>query len=188
MDVPGQALVALRDQFRTWLDGMFAQMFLEQFACDPSAPDLIGVRGILRPWGLLPAQLDGAVALEIRRLIELFLDLGDAIIDALQVEIVNLVGWLEIPEKHIVIERRCVFRRQRVDVLLGEKEVAEVEQLQVGLEELFRDFVVERLVGVMSFLEEAANRGSDVSCVRLRIKSWRSGVPDGQHESQQAKT
>ena len=111
VNVAGQALVALCDQFRPGLDRMFAQMFLEQFAHDPATPDVVGFRLILRPGRFLPAQLNSRVALEIDGLIELLLDLGDAIVHPLGVEIVDFVGRLQISQEHIVIERGAVFRQ-----------------------------------------------------------------------------
>ena len=61
------------------------------------------------------------------------------------------------------------FGSQHVDILLGEEKMAEIEQLEIGLEEFLRDFVVQRLVRVMAFLEEAADGGGDVSGVRFRL-------------------
>ena len=144
-------------------------MFLEQLAHDPATPDGIGFRVILWPRRFLAAELDARVAFEIDLfLIQLRFDLGDAVVHALGVEIVDFVGRLQVAQKHIVIEGRAVFRRQHVDILLGEEEMAEIEQLEIGLEELLRNFVVQRLVSVMAFLEEAANGRSDIPCIRLR--------------------
>ena len=141
---------------------MFAQVCLEKFARDPAVPDLIGVRFVLRPWRFLPAQLDRRVIFEIGRLIELFLDLRDPIVHSLRVKIVDFVRRFQISEQHVIVQRRRVFRRQHVDVLLGEEEMAKIEQLEVGLEEFLRDFVVERLMGVMTFLEQPPHGRGDI--------------------------
>ena len=92
--VAREALVPARDQFRPRLDGMFAQMLLEQFARDPPAPDRIGFGVILRPRSFLPAQFNDRIALEIRRPIHLFFDFHDALVHAFQVKIVDFVGRL----------------------------------------------------------------------------------------------
>ena len=56
VDTASEAIVTARDQLRSGLDWMFAQMFLKQLARDPSTPDLIGVRFIFWPGRLLPAE------------------------------------------------------------------------------------------------------------------------------------
>ena len=115
---------------------MFAQIFLKQLVRDPSAPEFIGLGFIFRPGRFLPAQVDGVVRLEIHRLLEQFLDLGHPIVDPLLVEIEDLVGRLQVAEQNIVIERGAVFRGERVDILLGEEKMAEIEKLEIASSEI----------------------------------------------------
>ena len=186
VNIAGEALVTAGDQFRPRLDRMFAQMFLEQFARDPPAPDGVGLAFIFRPGRFLAAQLDGRIVLEIGRLIEQLLDFRHPIVDPLEVKLEDFVGGLQISQEHIVIQRGGVLRGQHVDILLGEEEMAEIEQLQIGLEEFLGNLVVQGLVGVMAFLQEPANRGGDIPGVRFRMK--RGGRQrDGQKEGGQGK-
>jgi len=93
---------------------------------------------------------------------------------------------LQVFEQHIIVKGGRVFRRQHVDVLLREEKVAEIEQLEIGLEEFLRDFVVERLVGVMAFLEEPANGGGDIPRVGFR-QNGRDREGCGQEDRRQNK-
>ena len=65
---PGEPIVTARDQLRPGLDRMFAQFFLQQLIGDPRLPELIGFGFIFWPGRFLPAQVDGAVGIEGRRL------------------------------------------------------------------------------------------------------------------------
>ena len=110
VDVAGEPIVAFRDQFRAGLDRVFAKMFLEQLACDPPVPDRIGFSLVFRPRSFLPAQLNSRVVLEIGRLVELLLDLGDAVIHALGVKSIDFVGWLQVFQQNGVIEPHAILR------------------------------------------------------------------------------
>ena len=68
------------------------------------------------------------------------------------------MGRLEVPEQNVVVESGGVFRREGVDILLGEKEVAEIEGLEVAGEEFARNLVVQRVMRVVALLEEASGR------------------------------
>ena len=158
VDIAGESLVTFRNQFRARLNGMFAQFFLEQLARDAAVPDGIRFRVIFRPGRFLPAHLDRLVVLEIDLLSDQLLDLRHAIVHPLRIEVVDFVGRFQIPEEHIVVERSGVLRRQHVDILLGEEEMAEIEQLEIGAEKFLGNFVVERLMRVMTFFEESSHR------------------------------
>ena len=54
------------------------------------------------------------------------------------------------------------FAVKRVDILLREEKMAEIEKLEIGLQEFLRDFVVQRLVRVMAFFQEPADRNGDL--------------------------
>jgi len=73
----------------------------------------------------------------------------------------------------LVVQRGAVFRREGVDVFLGKKEVAEIEDLEVTGEEFARNLVVQRVVGVMAFLQQSANRDANIVQVGLCRKRWR---------------
>ena len=81
----------------------------------------------------MAAQLDGCIILEIDRLIEQLLDFGHPLVDALKVKLEDFVGGLQVSQEHIIVQRRGVLRGDHVDILLGEEEMAEIEQLQIGL-------------------------------------------------------
>ena len=78
------------------------------------------------------------------------------------VKIVDLVGGFQVSQQDIVVQRGRVFGGQRVDVLLGEEEMAEIEQLEIGCEKFARDFVVQRLMGVMAFFQEPSDGEADL--------------------------
>ena len=54
-----------------------------------------------------------------------------------------------------------MFGVERIDVLLGEKEMTVIEQLQVSLKEFFRDCFVQLLARVMAFLQKVSHRDCD---------------------------
>ena len=90
------------------------------------------------------------------------------------------MGRIQVPEQDIVIERLAVFRGKKVDILLGKKEVAEIKNFEVTGEQFARDLVVQRVVGVVAFLEEAADRKADLLGIRLGEDGW-----DGERYDQQ---
>src|SRR5437773_9655879 len=95
-----------------------------------SAPaELNGLRLVLSPGGFLPAKLDGGVAFDINRLLQQFLHFRDTLIHAFRVEIVNFIGRLQGTEKNVTGDRVSILRIERVDVLLGKKEVTVIEEL-----------------------------------------------------------
>ena len=99
-----------------------------------------------------------SIAFKIRwRLLQEFFDLRNPIVHPLRVKIVNLKGGLQIPQQNVVIDRRAVFRAEGIHILLREEQMAEIEQLQIGPQELLRHFIIQRLMRVMAFLEQAAH-------------------------------
>ena len=54
-----------------------------------------------------------------------------------------------------------MFGVERIDVLLGKKEMTVIEQLQVGLKEFSRDSFVQLLARVMAFLQKVSHRDCD---------------------------
>ena len=91
---------------------------------------------------------------------------------------------LEVPEEDGVVERGAVFRGEGVDILLGEKEVAEIQDLEVTGEQFARDLVVQRMVSVMAFLEETTDREPDLLGIRLRESGLRGQRDDEQSRQQ----
>ena len=55
-----------------------------------------------------------------------------------------------------------VFGGQRIDILLSEKEMAEIEKLEIGPQKFPRDFVVERLMRVVAFFQKPPDRNGDL--------------------------
>lgn len=51
-----------------------------------------------------------------------------------------------------------MFGVERIDVLLGEKEMTVIEQLQISLKEFSRDFFIQLLTRVMAFLQKVSHR------------------------------
>ena len=80
------------------------------------------------------------------------------------------------------------FAVKRVDILLGEEEMAEIEQLEIGPEEFLGDFVVQRLMGVVAFFQEPADRDGDLFGVGFCLGSacqparGRTGLRRGREE------
>ena len=173
MHVAREAIVAPRHQLRPGLDRMFAQMFLQQLAGDAPAPKLIGFRVIFRPGRFLAAKLDRPVSLEIERLFEQLFHFRHARVDALLVQIVNLVSRFQIAEQNIVIDRRAVLRVDGVDILLREEKMTEVEQFEIRPQKFARDFVIEGLMRVMAFLEKPAHRNANLFSVGFCLKRLR---------------
>src|SRR5947207_15529018 len=67
MDVASEAIVAACNELRRRLNRMLAQMFLQKFVRNPTAPELIGFGVIFWPRRLLTAQFNGGAALEVDR-------------------------------------------------------------------------------------------------------------------------
>jgi len=111
-------------------------------------PELIGFGLIFGPVGLLAAELNRRVGLEIDGLLEQLLHLGDALVHPFGVEIINFVGWFQIAQKNVIVECGAIFRIERIDILLREKEMTVIEQLEISLEKFSRQFVVELLLRV----------------------------------------
>ena len=167
VDVAQHAVVAALDQFRPGLDRMIGQLLLQELVLDPLAPKIIGLGFVLRPGRFLPAEEDGFVGLEINRLLDQFLDLLDPIFHPFLENGENLVRRLEVPEQDVVVESGGVFRGESVDILLGEKEMAEIEDLEVAGEQFARNLVVQRMMRVVALLEEASDREADLLGIRL---------------------
>ena len=64
--------------------------------------------------------------------------------------------------------------------------MAEIEHLEIRLQELLRNFVVEGLMSVMPFLQKASHGGCDIPRVRFRI-DLRRRERDGQKDCRQDK-
>src|SRR5438067_12340428 len=94
-------------------------------------PELIGLCFVLWPGRFFPTQFYRGVGFKIDRLLQNFFHLADALVDALLIEIVDFVGRLEISEQNIIRQRGSVFGSQRFNILLREKEMAEIEELEV---------------------------------------------------------
>ena len=132
-----------------------------------SRQSLIGLGFVLRPRRLLAIHLDGAVAGEVVLLLEQFLDLGHAVLDALLVDIENREGRVGIAEQHVVVQRVAVFRGEKIDILLREVEVIVVEPFEVVLEEALRDLLVELHPAVMPLLEQPPDGNLDLARIGL---------------------
>ena len=116
----------------------------------------------------MAAELNRRDGLKIDRLLEQLLHLGDTLIHAFGVEIVNFVGWFHIAQKNVIVERAAIFCIERIDILQREKEMTVIEQLEISLEKFFRQFIVELLLRVMPFLQKSADRDANILCIRLR--------------------
>src|SRR4026207_1249322 len=98
MHASRNAIVSARDQLRSGLDRMFAQMFLQKLARDPAPPQLIRLAYIFRPRTFIAPEIDRSVGFEIDRLFEQFLDFSYAFIDSLLIKIVDLVSGFEVAQ------------------------------------------------------------------------------------------
>jgi hypothetical protein len=127
----------------------------------------------------LSTHEDGVIRLEIHRLLYQFLDFRNPILDPLLENGENLMRWLEVPQQNIVIERRSIFRRERVNVFLGEEEMAVVEKLDVTGQQFPRNFIVQRMMSVMAFFEETTDGQPDLFGIRFGEKRLR-GQRDGE--------
>src|SRR4029077_13632419 len=168
VDIAGEAIVTPCHQLRPGLEWVLAQMFLQQFVRDAAAPELIGFGLIFGPGRFLATELNRSVGLKIDGLLEQLLRLGDTLVHAFGVEIVNFVGWLQIAQKNVIIERGAIFRIECIDIFLREKEMTVIEQLEISLEKLLRQLVVELFLRVMPSLEKPADRDANILCIRLR--------------------
>src|SRR5947207_2203910 len=108
--------------------------------CSP--PALVGFGRIFRPRALFPPKINRPASFKIDRLLEKFFNLADPFVDPPLVEIVDLVSWLEVAQQNVIIERRTIFFGQRIHILLGEKKVTEIEELQIAAQNLARQVVV----------------------------------------------
>ena len=151
---------------------MFAQMLLQQLVGNTAAPELVSFGFIFRPWRFLTAQLDRLVALKIYRLLQKFFYLGHPLINTFGVQSVDVVSRFQGAKKNISSDRIAVFCAESVNVLLCKKEVTVIEQLQIRLQEFFRNLLVKLLTGIMAFLQEAADRHGDCF-LRRRHRRWR---------------
>ena len=85
VNIPGQTVVAARDELRRRLDRVLTQMLLEQFVCDPAAPELVGFSLIFRPWRFLTAQFDCRIAFKVDGLFQQLFYFRHAFINALRI-------------------------------------------------------------------------------------------------------
>src|SRR5206468_4521873 len=70
---------------------------------------------------------------------------------------------------------------ERVDILLREEEVTEIEQLQIRLQEFFRNFLIQLLPSIVALLQQPPDRHGD-RFLRRRYRRWtrnRSRQNDG---------
>ena len=116
----------------------------------------------------MAAELNRRVGLKIDGLLEQLLHLGDTLVHAFGIEIVNFVGWFQIAQKNVIVERAAIFRIERIDILLREKKMTVIEQLEISVEKFSRQFIVELLLRVMPFLQKPADRDANILCIRLR--------------------
>ena len=79
-------------------------MFLQQLAIDPTAPELIGLRLIFGPRRFLAAKLNGRVGFKVERLLQQLFNVSDAVVNALRVEVVNLVSRFQRAEKNVACD------------------------------------------------------------------------------------
>ena len=69
-------------------------------------------------------------------------------------------------------------------MLLSEKWVAELKNIEVAGDQVARDFVVQRVGGVMAFLEKAPDREAELLGVGLRAERLRGERDDHQTRQQ----
>ena len=72
-------------------------------------------------------------------------------------------------ERGEVTKGSIEFRGQRVDILLREEQVTEIEQLEIRTQELARHVIVQRLVSVMALFQQAADRHTDLFGIRFGL-------------------
>jgi hypothetical protein len=142
VDVTHEAIVTARDELRAGLDRVLAHALLEELVRHAPAPDRIGLGFVFRPDSFLAAELDRLIAFELHRLLDELFDFRDALINALLVKLVDFISRLEIAEQNVVVDRGAVLRVKRVDILLREEKMAEIEQLEISAKELLRDLVI----------------------------------------------
>ena len=105
----------------------------------------------------MAAKLNRGVTLEINRLFQQFFNFSDTLVHAFRIEIINFVSRLECAKENVAGNRVAVFCVQLIDIFLSEKQMAVIEHLEVRLKEFSRDLFIKLLMGVMTFLQEAAH-------------------------------
>ena len=143
---------------------------------------MVGVGLVLGPGRLLAAQFDGALAGEVELLVlEQRLDLGHAGFDALEVDVVDRVGRVELAEPDVVVEFGAVLLLEAVDVLLGEEELVVIERVDVGMQQALGDEVVERMARVVELFERLGHGDGHLAGIGV-------GRPAGRQGRQQERT
>ena len=86
----------------------------------------------------------------------------------------------QVPEQNIVVQRGRVFGRESIHVFLCEKEMTEIKQVEIAAKELARHLIVQRMMSVVTFLEEPSDGHADLLRIRLRQKRLRRQRDDEQ--------
>src|SRR5262249_3349071 len=98
------------------------------------------------------------IAFEVDRLFQKLFYFRHSLINTLRVERVDFVSGLKSSHKHVWGHGVAILRSDGINVFLGEKEMAEIEHLQIRLQEFLRNLFVQFLPGVLAFLQESPDR------------------------------
>jgi hypothetical protein len=146
--VAQHAIVTPLDQFRAGSIGCSLSFSWSNSFSHALSPESISFGVVLWPGRFLAAYEDGIVRLEIHRLLDQLLDLRHPIFDSLLENVENFVRRFEISERISSSSLVRVFLRESVDIFLGKKEMAEIEDLEIPVSKLARNLVAQRVVGV----------------------------------------
>ena len=159
---------------------LLAEVFLEEVSFDDVCPDLIGLGLVCGPVGLFPADFYGAVGVEGEFvLVEENFDFCDPFTDAVLVEFIDLLCGGNFLGEDLVVEFGAVFFDEAIDILLGEVEVVEVEELEELGEEHQGDLVVEFGPAVVVVLQHVGHIHGDLAEIGFCGRFYRGGDERG---------
>ena len=105
--------------------------------------------------------------------IQSLFDEGDALFDTFFVDIVDLDSGADVTHQDLIVECGLVVGFEAIDVFLGEEDVFKVEQIQVVLQQLGRQFIIKVAVRVMLALKHVGDMHGDLAEIGV-TGSWGS--------------
>src|SRR5262249_11806761 len=120
-----------------FLLGVVCQMLGQEVTFDQVIPERVGSCLVFRPGEFVPLDLDLPVGIK-RELwvVEYLPGVGHAFFHAGLIDVVDVYRGTDIAGYEKGIERGAIFGAEAVHILLGEVDMAEIEESQVGFEDL----------------------------------------------------
>ena len=132
------------------------ELRVEQLELDPLAPAVVQFVLVLGIRNFLGVDVDRLIDGEVVRGVNQLVSHLDLPVEPLQIHVPHVVSELRVAGLQEVVQVELVFA-QFVDVRLREVQLLRIEILQKSFEQLFRDFVVNRPLTDVEFLDHVAD-------------------------------